>query len=278
MFRREVNIADDMKETDYEGVDFSKYGSYVLKWDLLDSNTIKPVEVKHRVKGLGLGAEPLKSEGDAVIGKSDERIEDMQSLYGSKIKVISGPNKGLKAILLEDLTSKEILYNMQRVKAEVQESGEVIYFRGDQIKLRKHKDKENSAQNQPIESSKSTSNIEIKPLKWVIEGIIVRIIGKSYQKGKYYLKKGVIVSIDSIYSFTIRLGNCYLTDVNEKEIETVIPTGTDDSKVKILSGEFRGETGIILENDQTTKEVIVQIELDVVKLKYSECSLVSNIN
>lgn len=278
MIRRNINIVDDMKESDYDGVDFSKYGSYVLKWDLSDSKTVKPVEVKHRIKGLGLGAEPLKGDGDALIGMSEGRKEKIQSFYGSKIKVIHGANKGLKAILLEDVTSTDILYNMNKVKAEVQESGEIIYLKGNQIKLRRtHEIKESPTSNLQNQHLTVHKKLE-KELTWVSDNIIVRVKDKSYQNGKYYYKKGIIVSIDSIYSFTIKIGSSYLTDMSESQIETVIPTESENSKVKILTGDFKGELGIILEDDKDNKKVIVQVELDVINLKYSECSLASKNN
>ena len=79
---------------------------------------------------------------------------------------------------------------------------------------------------------KKRENKNKKPLKWVKEGLVVRIISDKYSNGKMYNKKVLIQTITNESSFlaipydknTPQSSSVVVfPDLREKELETVLP-------------------------------------------------------
>jgi hypothetical protein len=66
-------------------------------------------------------------------------------------------------------------------------------------------------------------------LKWIKEGLVLRIISEEYMEGKYYNKKIIIKTIINDYDFlavpfeNISKSEYVLENLIEKDLETVLP-------------------------------------------------------
>lgn len=110
-----------------------------------------------------------------------------------------------------------------------------------------------------------------KPLKWVQEGLVVRIICDTYRDGKMYNNK---VHVRNVINDTTFLAIPYtpesnsstqvFNDLTEREIETVLPQtkNFNSQPVMVLRGEFKGETGHILDKEKATQKVTIQLSQD----------------
>ena len=90
-------------------------------------------------------------------------------------------------------------------------------------------------------------------------GLIVRFVSKKAYDGKLYNKKLRIVDVYDKYTFSaVPIDNPQRVydDLREKDLETVIPKNTEE-EVMVLRGEFKRNTGKIIEMDKKRDEVIV---------------------
>lgn len=105
---------------------------------------------------------------------------------------------------------------------------------------------ENDHHQNIYEESKKVS----KPLKWVTEGIQVRIVSKKVADGRLYNKVLPVMTVLDRCTFEVfsRELNCEFTNLREKDIETVLPRSRDleserdkrNIDVLILRGEHKG--------------------------------------
>lgn len=98
-------------------------------------------------------------------------------------------------------------------------------------------------------------------MKWVLPGIVIRVISKRVAGGRLYNKKMRIVDVPDKYSFQaipidIDSQSKVYDDLVEKDIETVIPKDNSE-EVMILKGDFRRKTGKILSRNKKEDEVII---------------------
>ncbi|XP_077976486.1 G-patch domain and KOW motifs-containing protein-like [Styela clava] len=135
-------------------------------------------------------------------------------------------------------------------------------------------------------SKKHKSNREISPKQdsnstlshWVQPQMRVRIVDKSYKKGRYYLEKVIIEDV-------LGGGLCcckttdgrLLDDIEESMLETVIPKSASDSYIIIVKSKFKskhsGKLAKILEKDKANCEALVQLIEDrdvVVRVAFEE--------
>merc|ERR1719204_1801371 len=104
---------------------------------------------------------------------------------------------------------------------------------------------------QTSQTSKETvpmsREVKKKQLRWVHEGLRVRVVTEDFGK-KYWRKKGVISNVDSCYHFSIKMDDGkrkVLKKVVEADIETHVPRV--GNRVEILGGDFKGYFGVIRE-------------------------------
>jgi hypothetical protein len=65
-------------------------------------------------------------------------------------------------------------------------------------------------------------------------------------------------------------------DIREKDIETVMPKELNEP-ITVLRGEFKGETGKMLERDRKKDEVTIQIGFtEIIKVSQDDCCAVAN--
>jgi hypothetical protein len=96
-------------------------------------------------------------------------------------------------------------------------------------------------------------------LRWVLPGIIVRVINKKIHKGRLYNLKLKVSDVLDDFRFTLLGKDSILyDDLSEKHVETVIPS--TGSNVMILKGPHRASIGKLLERDRKRNFVIVHSE------------------
>ena len=97
-------------------------------------------------------------------------------------------------------------------------------------------------------------------MKWVIPGIVIRVVSKKVAEGKLYNKKLKVTDVLSQYQFLAVLTegadlNAY-DNISEKDIETVMPKEINES-LAVLRGEFKGEVGKLISRDRKKDEVVI---------------------
>jgi len=113
--------------------------------------------------------------------------------------------------------------------------------------------------------------IKKKPLKWVQEGLRVRIVTKDFGK-KYYKQKAIVLAIKNTYYFPVRAEESRKTlqGVVEKDVETALPkTG---GLVVILRGEHKGQRGTLMRKNKKKQTADVQLleDLTIVNMDYDD--------
>lgn len=99
---------------------------------------------------------------------------------------------------------------------------------------------------------------------WLVPSIRVRIISKTFEKGRYYLKKGYIVDVPmpSHADVVVRdsddsEGGKLIKKMSKRDLETVLPK--PGGRILVLRGKHRGERGKLLEKNN--REGWAQIQL-----------------
>jgi hypothetical protein len=308
----DFKIAQDINLEDYDKISVDTFGKemlYKMGWKdntpLKKDGPIKPIELKARSAGLGLGADPL-----IVKKTTSDKNEIMKNHchYGTKVKITHGKHKGLKAKIIERDIGGDLdkfLKESKYVNVELKINKDVVKVQSEFIKIRsKGKDKEKDkkknkslspsnrnnksrsrSRNRSKEKEKSqilnsknntksinlipitthTPNNKLTPLKWVHPNILVRIISK---ETKFYNRKGIITDLLDLFNFSIFLldDKTLHTEFSENDIETVIPKTYED--IIILNKEHRGEKAKLILRDKKTNKVSVQLysDLSIVEL------------
>lgn len=124
----------------------------------------------------------------------------------------------------------------------------------------KHSDKNGSDSRH--KSSLSSSSSDPTGTSWVTTEIRVKINSQSYRSGKYYGMKGRVLNLlpGNKCSIVLEEYDRVLEDVYPKHIETVIPA--PGGVVKVLMGEFKDQTGTLMERDNSKGTVQIQLHDD----------------
>eukprot|EP00003_Mantamonas_plastica_P018799 TRINITY_DN3067_c0_g1_i2.p1 TRINITY_DN3067_c0_g1~~TRINITY_DN3067_c0_g1_i2.p1 ORF type:complete len:432 (+),score=190.50 TRINITY_DN3067_c0_g1_i2:672-1967(+) len=94
---------------------------------------------------------------------------------------------------------------------------------------------------------------------WVCKGIIVRVMHKKLANGKYYEKKGVVLSVKDLFTAEIKMKKTGdVLKLDQAHLETVLPKvgGTG----MIVNGGYRGETATVLKFN--TKDFTADVEIE----------------
>ena len=122
-----------------------------------------------------------------------------------------------------------------------------------------------------------------KPLKWVSEGIQVRVVSKKVADGRLYNKVLPVMTVLDRCTFEVFSEelNCAFTYLREKDIETVLPKSKDleqrdkgNLDVKILRGEYKGSNGTVKSIDKKKDKVEILVDfINIVTVSQDDCSL-----
>ena len=92
-----------------------------------------------------------------------------------------------------------------------------------------------------------------KPLKWIQEGIQVRVVSKKAFRGKLYNRIVPVTTVLDHATFEVysQEHNRPITDLRERDVETVLPRSKDVEKgqgqltVMVVRGRHKGATGTV---------------------------------
>ena len=102
-----------------------------------------------------------------------------------------------------------------------------------------------------------------------MQHIMVRIVSKSLDGGKYYRKKAKIVDVISGDTCVLMLENGKMLEgISQSQLESVLPD--PGGTVLVVRGEGRGEKATLLEKSNSKGTALVQLQHD---LSVRECSL-----
>ena len=148
---------------------------------------------------------------------------------------------------------------------------------------KKQKKKSKSSSSEEKQDKQSNSNAHAHA--WLYRDIIVRIVAKNMEGGKYFRKKAIVDKVlDDTYTAEVEIlndngnnngngnsnggGGGDILRLDQNDLETVIPkmkksSNNNDNKVRILKGKYRGSKAII----QNLDKVNYHADLKIIKLK-----------
>jgi len=223
------------------------------------------------------------------------------------VGIVSGPHEGLYARVIGESDDDDIVVRLEASsedvvvsKADVSqvdlsklaEGHPALKFmikdkerdrdrdESDEKDLKKEKkenhDKSGSSSSSKKSSSSSSSSSSSKSHSskddsaWLRPHIMVRVVSKSFQNGKYYNKKVRILDVVGRNECIIQLDNGSLVEgVKQRMLETVIPQ--KGAKVMVVEGENKGKLGTLLERRKSgdNEKAIVQLMGDLSIESYS---------
>merc|ERR1712226_746049 len=247
--------------------------------------SIKPIEVNLRPKGLGLGATPMSGGWSSKQGSKDSDDEapaNADPKVGHVVEVMRGPHKGTvgKMVGFDDDTSRILIkcsesdsvLSVPVISVQVRQnedsvngkpeatSDSVNKSNGVPSNSYKHKtsteingnhsDSRSHSDSKSENNRSSSSRKELKEEAWLMGDIVVRVIDKTISKGRYYKEKVRVVDVITPYTCDCRTKNgTLLESVAQSSLETVIPKLSSESEVpfvKIVRGRKRGLTAEVI--------------------------------
>lgn len=107
-------------------------------------------------------------------------------------------------------------------------------------------------------TKKVMTDTERDPSSWLIEGIVVKIVSDKLPD-KYRNKKGTIEKVENRFTAFVRLQETgAVIKCDQSHLETVIPR--EGSRVRLVSGRYRGENASLLRVDVERLRISVRIE------------------
>ena len=226
---------------------------------------------------------------------------------GSKVLIISGSHKGLEGkviamskkktsdhgMSMKDQQNEEEVDPDSYVSVELRAGGSKVEIKRKRLELKssKKRNRSRSRDNSPVNYSREDRHEEskmkaAKPLKWVMEGIQVRVVSKKVADGRLYNKVLPVMTVLDRCTFEVFSEelNCAFTYLREKDIETVLPRSKDIEQrdkgnldVIILRGENKGSTGTVKSIDKKKDKVEVLVDfIKIVTVSQDDCSLKVN--
>jgi transcription antitermination factor NusG len=189
---------------------------------------VRPVEVKLRPKGLGLGADP-NVVGKTTLSKTTPSLNKLA--VGTKVSIVGGEHSGLTGFVLE--------IRAISIRVKLVASGEVVSVDRSDVSL--------------IEQTISTETEQPQTgPSWLYPHIRVRFIAKSLPALYQTMGDVLDISVDDtdVVRAVVRLSDGRLvSDVFQEQVEPVRPT--IGRVAVIISGPQRGTKGTLLSIEKT---------------------------
>ena len=258
-------------------------------------NKAPPAPIVHvsRPALLGLGARPASDEAAAgykelardELGRKrhvrtlDEELVDAapaSAAPGVHCRVSGGPHDGMLAVVGSVSGSDSIVrldLNEQDVKVALRRLvllSEHEYNKARDAERAKRRRTEESgggadeaADGGPSSSrQRGSSSSSSSSRGWLVDGILVRIVSKSFRDGQFYMKKGVVVDMPEPRRCTLRLvdDGRVVDQVQQRHVETTVPSA--GGRVRVVAGRYRGQAGRVLEKSSSKQRAVVQLDDD----------------
>ena len=126
-----------------------------------------------------------------------------------------------------------------------------------------------ASRNERREASSMERETE-KRSSWLVPGIRVKIVDEKLDKGRMYLKKGIVVDVKTpkLCDVWIPKLSRSLLDVRQSQLETVVPS-TSGAPILVVEGEHRGRHGHVLQRNVDAGVAAVHLDEDEVIRKIS---------
>jgi len=209
-----------------------------VKMQKVKTQKVKMQKVKMQTKGEGEDKDEGGEDDDIVVrleASSEDVVVSKSDVSFVDLSKLSEGHPALKFMS----KSKD----KDRERDERDEEGS-SYTKQD--KDRKHES--SSSKHSSKKSSKSSSSKEDSSSgkTWITPRILVKVVSKSFQNGKYYNKKVRILDVVGRDKCIIQLDNGSLVEgVKQRMLETVIPSA--GGKVMVVEGRNKGRLGTLLE-------------------------------
>jgi len=214
------------------------------------------------------------------------------------VGIVSGPHEGLYARVVSENDDDDIVVRLEASSEDVvvsksdvsaidlsklAEGHPALKFmikerkdrerdRDESDESEQKKEKRDKHEKSSKSSSKSHSSKDDSTTKtWLRPRIMVRVVSKSFQNGKYYNKKVRILDVVGRNECVIQLDNGSLVEgVKQRMLETVIPR-EKGAKVMVVEGENKGKLGTLLERrkGEDNEKAIIQLTNDLSINSYS---------
>ena len=239
--KKRVQVADNIPLSELSDAEsFARKMFLNMGWDGKESSETDVPKV--RPKNLGIGA----SEIDGT------KFEEKESLFGKVYFITKGTFEGMKCKLLDNLRmgKKEFKEAKRVVRVELEVNGRQLTLSSDTLA--------ETYEKQKAVSGGFVENNEF----WLATGLVVKIKSRSKMNGKYYATKAEVLDCFTEDVFTLLTfdGKVQVNEFKQRDLQTVIPKGKET--VMIVRGEFKGETGSIVE--RTKNKMLVQLEKELV--------------
>lgn len=169
------------------------------------------------------------------------------------------------AFLCVELNTSHSIVQVKRKKVELssEEAGTSFQAPEESKKRRKSRSRSKSPSTTKKHDTSKGHHRSHKALKWVTEGILVRVVSKKAFSGKLYncvLPVSTVLSETTFEVFS-REHNRHITELREKDVETALPRSKDIEKatgnrtVIIVRGRYRGASGTVNSIDKKRDKV-----------------------
>ncbi|XP_028398092.1 DNA/RNA-binding protein KIN17-like [Dendronephthya gigantea] len=211
-----------------------------------DEKTAKFIEkqIEKELARRGDQAESCATE----LERSDEAEKVTFSLASTKALKSSGEKEKLKPS-----TSKNIISN----PSPLVDMGKAV--EKDSKKKDKETQKRKSALDEIMkeEEAKRAKKETSRKENWLMKGIVVKVVHKKLGE-KYYKKKAVVKEVKELFTGIVKMIDTGdVLKIDQTYLETVIPA--IGRLVLILNGRYRGQKGTLLNLDEKTFSVSVEI-------------------
>lgn len=295
-FKEDIeDLPNQASMDEYESMPIEDFGKAMLRgmgWEegkavgRMHKGMVEAVEFIPRPGRLGLGAQPAAREehqkkyikpGETREKKPD-LVRDPLLAAGTGLKNVKtldeklvkreelGPREGKRMYIAQGrhcgMSGRVLKISDHEVSMELTNSGKVVSVRTSELEEMHVATNANVGEKRDrSDDGKSSSEPMAKP--WLLSNIRVRVVSKSFKGGQYYLTKGLVVDVLTPTDCLLQLegsksGNT--VEVSQQVLETVLPkTG---GRVCIVSGEFRGRRGRLLEKNKSNDTASIQLNDD----------------
>ena len=237
---------------------------------------IKPGESREAPATMVLAKGPEgQSRNVKTLDEKLLKLEEPGAREGKRMCVVEGRHRGLTGRVLKVVKQEG---RSDRAQLELDSSGETVTIRTSELadlgtrdadkamgkkddreggKKRERGDRDDAGGKQKREKREEPA--------WLFASTRVRIVSKSFQGGKYYLKKASVIDVLTPRTCVLQLeGGEVLTDVPQRALETALPKR--GGAVTVLAGEHRGQRGTMLDKKGETAAVQLTEDLSVHKI------------
>lgn len=196
------------------------------------------------------GRAPVAKEADGKDGRNVFAVREQSAAEGDEGTTTTrarkrsrwGPKKkklsALEEIMLEQQASKQYASSAKRARVDRMEQSPG-----------------------GLDAARESLEVPESTAMWVLPGVVVKLMNRELEDGKYYKKKGEVLSVitdDGAMGARVRLlESGLMLELDQDDLETVIPR--PGGTVLFVRGRYRGKRATLLEIDEANYCVSVRL-------------------